>query len=157
MRLIARPIAVTLIIVAAACARPVRLTPAPACAAGGDVCGALASRVADLKTRGGDCLAYGQVLESSVASGRLVVRPYMWRVGQNLASAQATPAGDIAVAREIDSLNVGVRTLDEVLWSVEHEAVHVAFQIPSGLTADEDVVDRVVRACRPSFASRSPP
>ena len=155
MRLSATLIVITVAGAAAACARPLRLVPAPACAAGGDVCGALALRVADLKTRGGDCLAYGQVLESSVASGRLVVRPYMWRVGPNLASAQATPAGDIAVAREIDSLNVGVRTLDEVLWSAEHEAVHVAFHIPSGERADEDVVDRVLRACRPSFASRA--
>jgi hypothetical protein len=148
-------IAVAIAGVVTACARPVRTAPAPACAAHGDVCRAIAARVAGLKERGGECETYAGVLERSLATGQLVVRPYMWRVGGNLASAQATPAGEITVAREVDSLNVGVRTLDDVLWSAEHEAVHVAFRIPSGEPADEAVVDRVVRDCRPVRMSRT--
>lgn len=139
---------------ASACARQSQLAPATTCASDDAVCRAIEGRVAELRERGGDCLAYGQVLERTLTSGRLVVRPYMWRVGPNLASAQATPGGEIAVAREIDPLNVGVRTLDDVLRSAEHEAVHLAFRIPSGEQADEAVVDRVVNACRSSYASR---
>lgn len=115
---------------------------------------AIETRIADLKSRGGDCLAYGQVLETSLISGRIIVRPYMWRVGPNLASAQAGPSGEMTLAREIDSLNVGVRTLDEVVWSVEHEAAHIAFRIPSGRADDEALVDLRVRQCRQSTGPR---
>lgn len=111
---------------------------------------AIEARIADLKARGGDCLSYGEALASSLTSGRIIVRPYMWRVGPNLASAQAGPSGEMTLAREIDSLNVGVRTLDEVVWSVEHEAAHIAFRIPSGEAGDEALVDSHVRQCRQS-------
>ena len=150
-------IAVLAACAATACAPAPRVATAPGrcgrCAMGttnADVADGIDARVADLKVRGGDCVTYGQVLERSLVAGRISVRPFMWRVGRDLASAQATPAGEIAVAREIDSLNVGRRTLDDVLWSVEHEAVHIAFQIPSGEPADDAVVERVVRACRPA-------
>ena len=56
----------------------------------------------------------------------------MWRVGQHLASGEAKPNGDMTLAREIDSLNVGIRTVDDVMRSIEHEAVHIAFALPSG-------------------------
>ena len=152
-------------ILISACARPappaLALRPEPPC----DSCvtlpmsvpveRAIESRIADLKARGSDCTVYGEVLENSLKSGRITVRPYMWRVGPNLASAQAGPNGEMEFAREIDPLNVGVRTLDDVLWSVEHEAVHVAFRIPSGQAADEASVDRHVQECRTGWGSRA--
>jgi hypothetical protein len=116
---------------------------------------AIAARVADLKARGGGCLAYGGVLEASLASGRITLRPYMWRVGSDLASAEGRPSGEMTLALEIDSLNVGVRTLDDVLWSLEHEAAHIAFSIPSGDRAAEADVDQHVRECRPSSQARA--
>ncbi|MBW7935243.1 MAG: hypothetical protein H3C62_16875, partial [Gemmatimonadaceae bacterium] len=60
---------------------------------------AVTVRVAELKSSGGFCETYGAVLERSLATGRIVLRPYMWRVGPNLASAQAHSTGEIAVAR----------------------------------------------------------
>ena len=56
----------------------------------------------------------------------------MWRVGTNLVSGEATANGDMMLAREIDSLNVGVRTVDDMLWTMEHEAAHIAFNIVRG-------------------------
>lgn len=109
---------------------------------------ALAARVADLKARGGVCEAYATVLEGSLATGRIVVRPFMWRIGTRLASAQATSTGEIDVAREIDPLNIGVRSLEDVLHSVEHEAAHIAFAIPSGQEWTETLVNERVGACR---------
>jgi hypothetical protein len=109
---------------------------------------AVEQRVADLKARGGACQIYGEVLEGSLASRRIVVRPFMWRVGPNLASAQALSTGEIDVAREVDSLNVGVRTLAEVVHSVEHEAAHIAFAIPSGQERSEALVNERVEECR---------
>lgn len=121
-------------------------------AVGDEVIRAVAMRVADLKARGGACQAYGVVLEGSLASKRLVVRPFMWRVGGSLASAQALSTGEIDVARDVDPLNIGWRSLDEVVHSVEHEAVHIAFAIPSGAEWNEARVNERVGLCR----SRSP-
>ncbi|MEP7345124.1 MAG: hypothetical protein ABI877_07650 [Gemmatimonadaceae bacterium] len=101
-----------------------------------------------LKSRGGACQVYGQLIEASLVAGRIALRPYMWRVGRNLASAEARPDGDIVVAREIDSLNVGIRKLDDVVSSVEHEAAHVSFAIPSGAESNETSVELVVRSCQ---------
>lgn len=128
---------------------PVSATPMIAALppAGRDVLDALTRRAADLKARGGSCLAYGTVLEGSLARGRIVIRPFMWRVGAHLASAQATTSGEIDVARDVDSLNVGVRRLDEVVRSVEHEAAHLAFAIPSGQDWNEAIVDERVGRC----------
>jgi hypothetical protein len=102
-----------------------------------DVTRAVETRIVDLKARGGTCSRYGTVLETSYRSGRIVIRPFMWRVGSHLASGEAKPNGDMTLAREIDSLNVGVRTVDDVLWSMEHEAVHIAFDLVSGVEASE--------------------
>ncbi|MGH7694816.1 MAG: hypothetical protein ACRENH_07535 [Gemmatimonadaceae bacterium] len=108
---------------------------------------AIEKRVADLKARGGHCSDYGTVLENSYRSGRIMIRPYMWRVGSHLASGEAKPNGEMVLAREIDSLNVGVRTLDDLLRSMEHEAAHIAFRIDTrGVT--EDRANDYVRACK---------
>ena len=118
-----------------------------------DVTKALEHRIADLESRGGDCLRYGKVLETSFRRGRITIRPYMWRVGQHLASGEAKPNGDMTLAREIDSLNVGVRTVDDVVWSIEHEAVHIAFDLPSGFDSSEERANQTVRACRPQLSA----
>ena len=106
------------------------------------------TRIADLKARGGDCSRYGEVLETSYRSGQITLRPYMWRVGSHLASGEAKPNGDMMLAREIDSLNVGVRTVNDVLWSMEHEAAHIAFDLASGNEASEERANQTVRACK---------
>jgi hypothetical protein len=113
-----------------------------------EVMRAVEGRIVDLDARGGNCRVYGQVLERSYRSGQITIRPYMWRVGTRLAAGEAKPSGEMALAREIDSLNVGRRSIDELLWSMEHEAVHIAFRLPSGPPDDEDAVDAHVRACR---------
>jgi hypothetical protein len=118
-----------------------------------DVTRAIEYRIADLQTRGGDCSRYGRVLERSYRSGRITIRPYMWRVGQHLASGEAKPNGEMMLAREIDSLNVGVRTVDDVMWSIEHEAVHIAFDLPSGFESSEERANATVRACRPQLSA----
>ena len=118
-----------------------------------DVTQAIEHRIADLESRGGDCSRYGRVLETSYRSGRITIRPYMWRVGQHLASGEAKPNGDMTLAREIDSLNVGVRTVDDVIRSIEHEAVHIAFELPSGFESSEEKADATVRACRPQLSA----
>lgn len=105
-------------------------------------------RVADLKSRGGDCAEVGSILETSVRSGRVSVRPYMWRVGGRLVSGEAQPDGSIVVARHIDPLNVGIRTVDDMVWTLEHEAAHVAFRISNGTDALSDRANELVRACR---------
>lgn len=115
-----------------------------------EVIRAVAARVADLKARGGACQAYGVVLEGSLASKRIAVRPFMWRVGGRLASAQALSTGEIDVARHVDALNIGRRSLDEVVHSVEHEAAHIAFAIPSGAEWNEVLVNERVGRCRSS-------
>lgn len=109
---------------------------------------AIEKRVADLKARGGHCSDYGTVLENTYRSGRITIRPYMWRVGSQLASGEAKPNGDMVLAREIDSLNVGVRTIHDLLWSMEHEAVHIAFKIDTQLGMAEDHANDYVRACK---------
>lgn len=109
---------------------------------------AIEKRVADLKTRGGDCSFYATVLESSYRNGLIRIRPYMWRVGSHLTSGEARPNGEMVLAREIDSLNVGVRTIDDVLWSMEHEAAHIAFKIEASNGQIEDRANNYVRACR---------
>lgn len=113
---------------------------------------AVAARIADLKARGGTCQRYADVLEGSLAANRIVVRPFMWRVGPYLASAQAKSTGEIDVAREIDALNIGRRSLDEVVHSIEHEAAHIAFGIPSGTEASEAAVEVQVGECQASGA-----
>ena len=109
---------------------------------------AVETRIADLKARGGDCSRYATVLESSYRSGQITLRPYMWRVGSHLASGEAKPNGDMMLAREIDSLNVGVRTVDDVLWTMEHEAAHIAFELASGNDSSEEKANQTVRACK---------
>jgi hypothetical protein len=88
------------------------------------------------------------VLESSYRSGQITLRPYMWRTGSHLTSGEGKPNGDMMLAREIDSLNVGVRTVDDVLWTMEHEAAHIAFDLASGDQANEEKTDQTVRACQ---------
>ncbi|HVZ48407.1 MAG TPA: AarF/UbiB family protein [Gemmatimonadaceae bacterium] len=113
-----------------------------------EVSAAIERRVAALDARGGDCRAYGTVLAHALADGKISVKPFMWRVGANLAAGTAHPEGDMTVAMNIDSLNVGLRTLDDVIESVEHEAAHLAFQdLPRDPTG-EAAVERKVRACR---------
>ena len=102
-------------------------------------------RVAELKSLGGECAAYGWVLETSLQAGRVTVRDYMWRVAGRLVSGEARPDGAIVVARHIDPLNVGVRTIDDMVRTLEHEAAHVAFRIPNGREGDE--ANTLVRAC----------
>ena len=113
-----------------------------------DITRAVETRISDLKARGGTCSRYGSVLETSYRRGRITIRPFMWRVGSHLASGEARPNGDMMLAREIDSLNVGVRTVDDVLWSMEHEAVHIAFDLASGVEASEVTADQYVRSCK---------
>jgi hypothetical protein len=113
-----------------------------------DLAAAITLRVADLKARGGECAAYGAVLEDALTSGHIRIRPFMWRVDGNLASAQGESTGEMTVARDIDSLNVGVRRLDEVLRSAEHEAAHIAWRIPSGDPVREARVNELVDGCR---------
>jgi hypothetical protein len=127
--------------VAAAAAAPEPAAEAAAFAA------AVEARVADLKARGGECKEYGSALESALASGRITLRPFMWRVDGNLASAQGESSGEMTIARDIDSLNVGVRKWDDVLRSAEHEAAHIALRIPSGDAIHEARVDASVRSC----------
>ena len=110
---------------------------------------AIERRVADLTALGGQCAVLGGVLERSYRSGQITVRPYMWRVGGQLASGEGRPDGTMVLAREIDSLNVGVRTLDDVVWTLEHEAAHIAFSIRNGDDANGDLANARVRACRP--------
>lgn len=113
-----------------------------------EVSDAIAQRVAALRQRGGACEAYGAVLERAYAERRITLRPFMWRVGQNLASGMTAPEGEMTVALDIDALNVGARTTAEVVESAEHEAAHLAFQWLPRDAAGEAEVDRRVRACR---------
>ena len=114
----------------------------------GEINRAVEARITDLKARGGDCSRYATVLESSYRSGQITLRPYMWRTGSHLTSGEGKPNGDMMLAREIDSLNVGVRTVDDVLWTMEHEAAHIAFDLASGNEANEQKTDQTVRACQ---------
>jgi hypothetical protein len=109
---------------------------------------AVEGRIVDLKARGGDCSRYGAVLETSYRSGQITLRPFMWRVGTHLASGEAKPNGEMMLAREVDSLNVGVRTVDDVLWTMEHEAAHIAFDLASGNEASEEKANQTVRSCK---------
>ncbi|HEX7123746.1 MAG TPA: hypothetical protein VF178_15320 [Gemmatimonadaceae bacterium] len=109
---------------------------------------AVERRVVELKARGGSCAVYAEVLERSYRSGQITVRPYMWREGRFLVSGEAKPNGEMVLAREIDSLNVGVRTIDDLLWTMEHEAAHIAFNISNGADAADDLANTRVRECR---------
>jgi hypothetical protein len=109
---------------------------------------AIETRIADLEARGGVCSRYGAVLERSYRGGRITIRPYMWRVGKHLAAGEAKPNGEMTLAREIDPLNVGVRTVDDVVRTMEHEAVHIALDLRDGLEGGEDDANRYVRTCR---------
>jgi hypothetical protein len=154
---------ISCVLLCAACARVGR-TPAPILAPGlepvaqmcadcgtaglePEVTRAIERRITDLVSRGSQCLAYGEILERSYRDRRIVVRPFMWRVGPHLVSGEATRDGAMVLARDIDSLNVGVRTVDDLLRSMEHEAVHIAFDISSGKEHDEDRVNAFVREC----------
>jgi hypothetical protein len=109
---------------------------------------AVKARIDNLVERGGDCARYGEVLGNSLRSGRISLRPAMWRYGTRLVAGEASPNGDMSLAREIDSLNVGIRRVDDVIWTMEHEAVHIAFAIPSSTPVEEASVDARVRSCR---------
>lgn len=150
------------IILLAACAPPSRHTarmPAPVAALPADSAPAPAQpldsataraverRLAELRTRGGDCARYGAVLERSLREGRIAVRPFMWRVGGRLASGEARPNGDMLLARDVDPLNPGVRTLDDLLRTMEHEAAHIAFDLREG-TEGVDRANGYVARCR---------
>lgn len=107
------------------------------------------SRIAELKRRGAPCATYAEVLERSFRDGRITIRPYMWRVGHQLVSGEAYPDGAIFLAREIDPLNVGRRSFDEVVWTMEHEAAHIALKLDAPFDrAPGDRADAVVRECR---------
>lgn len=147
-------VATAALVVLTACSRgrapelapqPAAVEPAAEAAA---FAAAVGARVADLKARGGECEEYGALLERALASGQITLRPFMWRVEGNLASAQGESTGEMTIARDIDSLNVGVRTLEDVLRSAEHEAAHIALRIPSGDAIREARVDASVRTCR---------
>lgn len=110
---------------------------------------AIERRIDELKAKGGACATYGVVLERSLRAGQISIRPYMWRVGAQLASGEGHPDGAIFLAREIDSLNVGRRPFDELLWTMEHEAAHIAFNLDSPLDrAPGDRADAIVKGCR---------
>ena len=117
-----------------------------------DLARAIETRIAALRSRGGACAQYGEVLDRSYRSGQITIRPFMWRVGTRLASGEAKPNGDMTLALEIDSLNVGVRTVDDVIHSLEHEAAHITFDLRDGLEGGEDEANRHVRACRSASA-----
>jgi predicted unusual protein kinase regulating ubiquinone biosynthesis (AarF/ABC1/UbiB family) len=121
-----------------------------------DLAKAIESRIADLKSRGGSCAQYGDVLEKSYTSGQITLRPFMWRVQGNLTAGSARESGELSTAMEIDSLNVGRRSVDEVVRSIEHEAAHVAFQLPSRDAMSERLVDERVRACAAAPIARAP-
>jgi hypothetical protein len=155
--------AIAAAVLSVACARasqvrPVEVAPAPAPAvAACDQCSAdtmapevtqaIERRIAELATIGVTCAAYGEVLERSFRDRRISIRPYMWRMGARLVSGEASPDGEMWLAREIDPLNVGVRTIDDVMWTMEHEAAHVAFKLSSGDASNEERVNAVVREC----------
>jgi len=113
-----------------------------------DVVQAIERRLAELKQRGGDCASYAAVLETSYRSGQIVVRPYMWRVGPYLTSGEARANGEMILARDIDSLNVGVRTLEDLVHTMEHEAAHIAFHLTAGSFVPEKRANEYVHACR---------
>ncbi|HKS05701.1 MAG TPA: hypothetical protein VJR92_05265 [Gemmatimonadaceae bacterium] len=109
---------------------------------------ALVTRITALRHRGGACEAYAGVLDRSLTAGLITIKPYMWRVGRSLTSGEGRPSGEMTLARDIDSLNVGVRSVDDVVHSIEHEAAHIALGVPSGSSVNELRVDNVVRDCR---------
>jgi hypothetical protein len=110
---------------------------------------AIERRIAELKQKGGHCSSYAAIIERSYRDGKIVLRPYMWRVGSQLASGEARPDGAMFLAREIDPLNRGRRPFDEVVRTIEHEAAHIAFQLDSPLDrAPGDRADHYVQACR---------
>ncbi|MEP7384056.1 MAG: hypothetical protein ABI910_20420 [Gemmatimonadota bacterium] len=109
----------------------------------------LEKRIAELRQRGEPCSTYADVMDRSVRSGQISMRPYMWRVGAQLASGQARPDGAMVFAREIDSLNLGMRPFDKIVWTIEHEAAHIAFGLDSPLDrVPGDRADAYVKACR---------
>src|SRR5215510_6449583 len=91
--------------------RTIETAPAPAVAANvrcwtcatipmdEDLRRALTARIEDLKVRSGACATYGFVLETSLQSGRIAVRPTMWRHEGRLVAGEATPGGDMSLAR----------------------------------------------------------
>jgi hypothetical protein len=120
-----------------------------------EVTRAIEQRIADLASRGQSCAVYGEVLERSYRERRISIRPYMWSVGPNLVSGEANTNGDMLLAREIDSLNVGVRTLADLMRTMEHEAVHIAFDISSRDESNEARVNAVMQECRTSHTGEA--
>jgi hypothetical protein len=117
----------------------------------------LPTRLRELSARGGECAAYAAVLGTAVDSGKVTLRPFMWRVNGRLASAQAWPKGAIVAAREIDSLNVGARRVGELLASLEHESAHIVLGLPAGDIRTEWSVDDLIRRCDAFDAANSGP
>jgi len=72
----------------------------------------------------------------------------MWRVSGRLVSGEARSDGDIVVARHIDPLNIGIRTVYDIVRSLEHEAAHVTFRIANDPATVVDDATDIVRACR---------
>lgn len=120
-----------------------------------EIARAIEGRIAALKELGGDCAAYGSALERSLSEGKITLRPYMWRTAGSLTSGTVHGSGEMTLAVDIDSLNVGVRSLDELIKSVEHEAAHVAFHdsLPRNEQGEAEV-DRRVRACHNSVSNQ---
>jgi hypothetical protein len=116
---------------------------------------AIERRIADLASRGERCAAYGEVLERSYRQGRISFRPYMWRVGPHLVSGEANANGEMLLALEIDSLNVGVRTIADLMRTMEHEAVHIAFNIPSRDESNEARVNAFMQECSNSHTGEA--
>jgi hypothetical protein len=112
-----------------------------------ELAAAIEARAGELMTRGGECAVYGAVLKDALDSGRIAIKPYMWRVRGNLASAEGESSGEMTIALDIDSLNVGVRGVDDMLHSAEHEAAHIALRIASGDEVREARVQERVAAC----------
>lgn len=67
--------------------------------------------------------------ERRYRNGRITIGSDVWRVGEQLISGEAHPDGATFLARETDPRNVGVRSFDEVVWTMEHEAVHIALEL----------------------------
>lgn len=112
-----------------------------------EVARAIEARVTALRARGGVCATYADALERSLADGRITLRPYMWRTNGALTSGTADGSGAMTLAVDIDSLNVGVRTIAELVRSIEHEAAHLAFPDLARGSDGEAEVDRRVAAC----------
>ena len=109
---------------------------------------ALSARAAALQALGGACAEYGATMERALTNGLITIRPFMWRVDDSLASARGHDTGEMHIAAEIDSLNPGVRTVDDIVHSVEYEAAHITFRLLSRQAESEALVERHLSGCR---------